>query len=398
MLNSGLQPIALRTDVSTNSIRLDWFCGFLMIFVIATRMYTAGEAYFQDGIKHIQNITDGILVIQVPGYWLFNAFVSNFSDYANTIEVINLIFSVFGAIIFYQVALLLAQTTLARLSTLAYVSIFYVWFAGNIHSTYASQIMFPIAVFWMVLLHAKTGSFSYIFLACILFSLGAGFRPSDGFLMLPFLMFYCFNHLRFRELVYCFFITSVVCLAWLIPTELEYRKIGESLLDMLGYTSKLTQEISPLKAGFSYRSMANVARVVLPFVAAFWLILPLIFLISLRKLDETNNLLILWIVPGLLFFLLYYMGPAPYLNFLTAAVILLALNNAAKLRSDRIARILFAACFVWNVSVFLVFVPIPGTSVLTQAVNVYVGTYTKYGIQNKQRANLSKVVDPDKPF
>ena len=398
MLNSGLQRIPLRTDFSTSSIRVDWFCGLLMMFVIATRMYTSGELYFQDGVKHVQNIADGILVIQVPGYWLFNAFISNFSDYAIAIETVNVLFSVFGAIIFYQVALLLAEITLARLSALAYVSIFYMWFAGNIHSTYASQIMFPISVFWMLLLHAQKGRFAYIAVACILFSLGAGFRPSDGFLMLPFLMFYCFIHLRFRELLYCFFITSVVCLAWLIPTELEYRKIGESLLDMLGYTSKLTQEISPLKAGFSYRSAANVARVVLPFVVAFWIIIPLMFWPALRKLDEINKLLLLWIVPGLLFFALYYMGPAPYLNFLTAAVVLLALNNAAKFKSEKVARVLFAGCFVWNLSVFLLFTPIPGASVLTQAVNVYVGSYTKYGIQNQQRANLSKVVNPDNPF
>ncbi len=398
MLNSNLQPIALRTDISASSLRVDWFCGFLMIFVIATRIYTSGELYFQDGVRHVQNISDGILVIQAPGYWLFNAFISNFSDYANAIHIMNVLFSAFGAVIFYQVALLLAETSLARLSTLAYISIFYMWFAGNIHSTYASQIMFPISVLWMLLLHAQKGRFVYIVIACILFSLGAGFRPSDGFFMLPFLMLYCLLHLRVREILLVFLITSAVCLAWLIPTELEYRKIGKSLLDMLSYTSTLTKDVSPLKSGFSYRSMGNIARVVLPLFVALWIITPLIFSMSLKKLNEVNTLLILWMVPGVLFFALYYMGPAPYLNFLTAPVLLLALNNAAKFRSQKVVRVLFAGCFVWNFSFFLLFTPIPGNSVITQAVNVYVGSYTKYGIENKQRATLSDVMSPYSPY
>lgn len=258
--------------------------------------------------------------------------------------------------------------------------------------------MFPVAVFWMVLLHKQQGNFIYIAIGCILFALGTGFRPSDGFLMLPFLMFYCLLNLQFREILYAIIIVSVVCLAWLIPTELEYRKIGQSLFGMLSYTSELTDTVSPLKAGLSYQAMANIARVVLPFVAAFWLIFPLIFRLSPTNFDQIDKLLVLWIVPGLLFFLLYYMGPTLYLNFLTAPIILLALNNAVRFKSGKIAQMLFTGCFVWNFGFFMLYMPIPGASVFTQVINIYVGSYTDYGIANQQRTNLSKVVNPDKPF
>jgi hypothetical protein len=98
----------------------------------------------------------------------------------------------------------------------------------------------------------------------------------------------------------------------------------------------------------------------------------------------------LWITPGACFLLLIYMSDAPYLNFLTAAALLLAMAEV-QLRGGALGRLLLACCIAWNVAFYLQFRPLPGNSLTADVVNIYSGKYTWYGVKNRWQTNLSEV-------
>jgi hypothetical protein len=90
-------------------------------------------------------------------------------------------------------------------------------------------------------------------------------------------------------------------------------------------------------------------------------------------------MLVVWIVPGALFFTLSYISDAPYLDFLTAAVLLLAVDAPRML----------GVTALWNAVVFLGFSPTPSHRLAVNAWNSFVGNCTSYGIEHRLHRNLS---------
>ena len=73
-------------------------------------------------------------------------------------------------------------------------------------------------------------------------------------------------------------------------------------------------------------TLANPVRYVLPLVG-FWPVLGLVFGNTFRNWSDWRvKSLLIWIAPGSLFFILILMACAPYLNYLTAAILLLAVS------------------------------------------------------------------------
>ncbi|MHB8304116.1 MAG: hypothetical protein ACYDC6_15065, partial [Acidobacteriaceae bacterium] len=138
----------------------------------------------------------------------------------------------------------------------------------------------------------------------------------------------------------------------------------------------LAWQVSPLLAGINARTIANILRVVLPLLAAFWMLIPAIFLS--RKSVE-SWIAFLWIIPGLAFFLLIYMADATYLTFLAGGIILLA----ALTKNQRIATLLLFLCFAFNSLLFLGARPLVGNGRAVLAINFYVVKYCNYGIRHQ---------------
>ena len=111
----------------------------LAIFTLATRLVFHGPVYFADGPAHVQSILDKVYVIQPPGYWLFNHTAGLFGDPTLAISAMNILFSVAGVVVFYLAACFFCGRRVAFTAALAYSCIFFLWFAGEVHSTYASQ-------------------------------------------------------------------------------------------------------------------------------------------------------------------------------------------------------------------------------------------------------------------
>jgi hypothetical protein len=105
----------------------------------------------------------------------------------------------------------------------------------------------------------------------------------------------------------------------------------------------------------------------------------------------------LWIIPGASFLLLSYMSDAPYINFLTPAFLLLGMMELDRAR-PRWRNATLTLCIAWNLCFFLFFAPIRTRSVAIDAMNVFAGKYTYYGIKNRWQPNLSALHDRNDPF
>lgn len=183
-------------------------------------------------------------------------------------------------------------------------------------------------------------------------------------------------------------------MGWLVPTYFAYSKASAwGVGKAVSYVPHILTIVSVLHDGVTRQSMANVLRYWVPLFAAFW---PLVYALmcSLKRINEERIFwLWLWIVPGSLFFNLLYMADATYLNFLTAAIVLLAL---IVLDGKRQAVPLLATCLAFNMLLFLFFVPLPSRKLPVEILDAYVGKYTLYGIRHQWWPNLGVLMSQGK--
>jgi 4-amino-4-deoxy-L-arabinose transferase-like glycosyltransferase len=333
-----------------------------------------------------------VYVIQPPGYWLFNRIGGLFPDPVAAISALNIISSVIGVVVFYSTALFFTGRRNAFLAALAYSSIFYIWFSSEVHSTYASQALFPVATFCALLHYERNKASWLLWQAAAIFAVGAGLRPSDGVFLMPMLVYYSAVRLPRKRAVLFLGLTLVLCLAWIVPTCMAYHQsLGrvpgldqtqEGVQEgIIAYVRRLLAQRSIL-TGVNAGSIANVARYVLPLSVAFWPVLAAALLNLVRNWKDWRiRMILFWIVPGSLFFVFSYIGDAPYLVFLSAAILLLAVG----------APRMMAVASAWNFVLFLSFIPIPSQRLLPSVLNCYVGKDTRYAIQHQWQPRLSRV-------
>ncbi len=362
----------------------EWYPWLLGVVVFAARAFTSGPAYFADGPEHLEAVWARSFVIQPPGYWLFNRGAGLFRDPELAIAVFNWLCSAAGVVALYFCARLLMGPRLAKWSAALYGAVFYAWFSGNVHSTYASQLLFPPLFFYFLLLHREGGRFAHLIAATFILGVGAGLRPTDGVFLMPLFLYYLARSVSRREFVYCLLMTAGFGLLWIVPTVLAYRKTDEEILIWIVRPWLFTRPPTEV--------VANSARFFIPLTVAFWPLMPSVA-VSLRRDDEITKLLWLWVIPGATFFLAIYMSVAPYLDFLTAAVVLLGSRELAR-RKVAWAHALLAISIACNLVVYLTLSPIPSRRLVTNVFNAYVATYTRYAVRNQYWVVLAHLHDP----
>lgn len=353
----------------------------LALYVLVTRLLCRGSVYFSDGPSHVDAILTRTYIIQPPGYWLFNRIAGLFPTPELTISALNILFSVAGILVFYFTALLFTSRRNAFLGAFVYANISYIWFSGEIHSTYASQILFPVAVFYTLVRYERSRQRWLLYLAAALFALGAGLRPSDGAFLIPMVGYFAVSRLGWKDTLRLSALVCALCLCWIVPTWLAYRESQDGIMGAFNYVNEIVR-VKSLLSGINKYSLANVVRYVLPLFIAFWP-LPFTALTNIvRNRDQWHiRMLLFWIVPGSLFLTLVLTAHATYLNFFTAAIVLLGLNAPRRM-------LLTAAS---NIVVFLAFVPIPSHKLVVNVWNCDIGSYTLYAIRNQWQPNLSTV-------
>ena len=361
------------------------FCLGLFAFVLATRALTSGTVYFGDGPAHLAAIQNGTFVIQPPGYWLFNRVGGLFPDPARGLLVFNWLCSGVGAVAFYLVCRRLTDGRTAKLGALLYSSIFFAWFSGNIHSTYASQLCFPVLMLLFMMRYEEHPRKLLVAAIAICFALCAGFRPSDGVFLAPALLYWVFRTLSFRQTMFCLGTAFVACLLWFVPNSIAlHRYAGES------HSSQLEKVATGaiVFGRINEYTASNGLRYFLPLTLSLGLLLP--FIVSAR--GKAAPLLWVWVTPASLFFLLVYISDAPYLNCILPALVLLALMGVEQKLRPFLRPALIVAMIVVNLSFYLFFRPLPSElqpRLAVLLVNKDLGMYTRYAVKNRVMIRIS---------
>jgi hypothetical protein len=295
---------------------------------------------------------------------------------------LNQIFSALGVAVFFMLCRKLdLDRKMAWAASICYASIFFVWLAGDIHSSYASQVLFPPLLVYLFLAYRDRASVFRLLACAACFALGSGLRPSDGTFLTPLLAFLALKFVKgWRPRLLLISVTASLCLAWYLPGQAASRAAH---IVTFGRYIDTVRPMSVLISGIEPRSIASIVRVVLPLFAAFWMLVPTL---ALSRDQFANRLLAVWIAPGLLFFLLVYMADPVYFTYLTAAVVLLA----ALSRKQTMALGLLLLCAVFNVSLFFYARPIQSNNRIDQALNFYVVKYCRYGVQHEWKSTIGR--------
>lgn len=365
-----------------------FYPAMLAVFVLVTRVLCRGPLYFGDGPSMVKSIFDKTYIVQPPGYWLFDRTAGLFSNPVLAMTTMNILFSVAGVVVFYYAACFFASRNSAVVAALAYSCTFYIWFSGEVHSTYASQILFPVATFYMLLRYDRDRAGWNLWLAALLFAVGAGMRPTDGVFLLPMVLYFAAFRMPRKQALQFLALCAVLCLGWVVPTLLAYKNSAYWSLHHRSqeYVGSVVR-IQSIVNGIHIYTVANFVRYLLPIFVGFWPILGVALRNTIRKrYDWRMKAIALWIFPGSLFFVVCLISLPPYLNFLTAAILLLAVSAQRRM----------AITAVWNAIVFLALAPVPSHNLAVNVANSFVLRCTRGGIQQRYNATLSDLQHIDR--
>jgi hypothetical protein len=351
------------------------FSACLGIGVLMLRAATSGPAYFGDAIVHLNAIANHTYVIQPPGYWLFNRIGGLFPNPEHGILIMNWCFSALGCMVFYGCARRLVRPPLAELGALLYATVFFAWFSGNIHSTYASQLFFPPLTFYLMLRYREDQRAVWICAVAASFALGAGFRPSDGVFMTPLLLLF-FLRLPRKQQVLLVVLVAVFCLGWLIPNQVaQHRYHPDTAQGQLGRVA--TGAI--LLGKLNVYAVSNAIRFFLPLGLALGPAAVFMF----RAPAPIRLWLWAWVLPGSMFFLLLFISDATYMDCLLAGFILLCLAGMNTLENRRVAFAVLSCSILINVAFYLGFRVLPLNNKVYAIVERDLGNYSLYAVKHQ---------------
>jgi Dolichyl-phosphate-mannose-protein mannosyltransferase len=366
------------------NLRAPIFSACLGIGVLIVRAITSGPAYFADAFRHLDAIANHTYIIQPPGYWLFNRIGGLFPNAEHGLLIMNWCFSALGCMVFYACARQLVRSPLAELGALLYATVFFAWFSGNVHSTYASQLLFPPLTFYLMLRYREDKRTVWVCAVAVSFAVGAGFRPSDGAFMGPLLLLF-FLRLPRRQQVILVLLTIVVCAAWMIPSEIARRQAPKGYMDAHSYPDSPQAMLGRVATGailmgkVNLYTVSNALRFFLPLAVALG---P-----SAVYMFRTRNVIALWlwawVIPGSLFFLLLFISDAPYLDCLLGGFILLCLTGMARSESRRVALAVLTCSILINVLFYVGFRPRPPRNNLYAIAEKDLGDYSLYGVKHQ---------------
>jgi Dolichyl-phosphate-mannose-protein mannosyltransferase len=356
-------------------LRAPIFSACLGIVVLIVRAITSGPAYFADAFRHLDAIANHTYIIQPPGYWLFNRIGGLFPNAEHGLLIMNWCFSALGCMVFYACARRLVGSPFAELGALLYATVFFAWFSGNVHSTYASQLLFPPLTFYLMLRYREDKRTVWVCAVALSFAVGAGFRPSDGLFMGPLLLLF-FLGLPRKHKAILGLLAVVVCAAWLIPGEIARRRYypdtSQAELDRVATGAILLGRVN-------LHTISNALRFFLPLAVALGPAAVFMF--------RTRNAIALWlwawVLPGSLFFLLLFISDAPYLDCLLGGFILLCLTGMARSQSRQVAVAVLTCSILINVLFYVGFRPRPPRNNLYAIAEKDLGDYSLYGVKHQ---------------
>ncbi|HEY2469680.1 MAG TPA: hypothetical protein VGI45_17815 [Terracidiphilus sp.] len=294
----------------------------LVLLTLILRIVSRSGPYYSDASRHAHAIESGLLVIHPPGYFLFNVtglFLSHLLrvSAADALQILNVAFSAAGAAVFYLLVSRLTSIPSPFWLSLAYICSPIVWFAGDIHSTYAAMTFFaPLLILVML-------GESRLILGCMIWAVMTGFRQSDGFFVLPWMLY---EALRFGWKERLIGVSAAIPLVavWWIPTAARYRS---GLLSPIRYSGDQVNGLAQgvLTGQFNIHAAVNAFHATSGMIMIWGVLTPLVCLGAIASVrNPLARSMTIFVAPGVAYCLLYFISDALYLAYAAAAGMILA--------------------------------------------------------------------------
>ena len=376
----------VTAESSTGLLR--WWPLLIGLLTLLSRFCFRSDAYYVDGPRHVAAILSGTVLIQPPGYFLFGEtgrLLVRFggASPSEALFLLNAVFTAAGAAVFSLLALRFFAARLAVLLSLFYGLSVTVWFDGEIHSTYAAMTFFVPLLLYVLLVREN------YWLGGGAWALMAGFRPSDGVFVLPFLVWLLYR--KGRRFAWEFALAAVPFVAlWYIPTVEHFGGHWLSPLhsarDQAGFVAN-----GLLVPGIPWaRKIGNLIHIATGMYNAWSIFTPLLFLgLSLRT--ALSRLVLLWLLPGTLFFTLYFFSDSVYLSYMVAPG-LLVIGETLQRFAPRRAVQWVAAGLLLSVGQMIFARPVVPTTMAKAVFNSYLLQYSGWAIRHQYHQRLQDAV------
>ncbi len=222
-----------------------------------------------------------------------------------------------------------------------------------------------------------------------LWALMSGTRPSDGVFVLPCLLVLLVKKPIQTKIV--FLLTALpVALLWYVPTVHHF---GGHLMSPLSAAGTQVHKLANglFVSGVSWRrKIGNLVHIALGALNA-WNILTPFILIGLFTTARISRVVLLWCLPGFLFYVLYFFSDSTYLAFMIAPGLLaggLILQQLSKKR----ASLVLACAIVFSVVQMIAMRPVSVTGAGTAILNAYSLKYSDWGLKHQYAARLADLI------
>lgn len=296
--------------------------GILLLLTLMSRWASRSLPYFVDGPEHAKAIQVGTLIIQPPGYFLFELtglMVSKLFHVSPSasLSIVNIMFGVSAVLVFYFLSTRFFDLQHSFMLSLAYAASPLVWFVSDIHSTYAAMTFFAPLLFLLV--EAE----NHFVLGCLAWSFMAGFRPSDGVFVVPWMLYHGMSQ-TWSTRIKGGVVAVAGVLLWWLPTA---KRMGGGFFSPITASRSMASKVAhgPLTSHLSLLSLMNVIRGFSGMLIAWGILLPFLTIgaaILWRRHSAVKSSLI-WMIPGISYFLLYYIADASYFSFCVAPGLLI---------------------------------------------------------------------------
>lgn len=321
----------------------------MVLLTLILRIVSRSAPYYSDASRHIGAIESGRLVIHAPGYFLFNVagfYLSHLLHVSagNSLQILNIAFSAAGSAIFYLLVSRLTAVSSPFWLSLAYLCSPIVWFAGDIHSTYAAMTFFA-----PLLILVVQGENRFIG-GCVIWAAMTGFRQSDGLFVLPWMIYQSFRFTS-RDRIIGTAAAIPMIAVWWIPTATRYHG---GLLSPIRYSGDQAHGLAQgILTGISIHAAVNAFHATSGLIVMWGLLTPLVCLGALTSLwNPLARSMTMFIAPGIAYCALYFISDALYLVYAAAAGMILAEIYPAKWTAKR-KEILYAVALCMS-AIFMV--------------------------------------------
>ena len=296
--------------------------GILLLLTLMSRWASRSLPYFVDGPRHVEAVQDGTLFIQPPGYFLFEftgLIVSKLLHVSPSVSlsIVNIMFGVSAVLVFYFLATRFFDLEHSLMLSMVYAATPLVWFVADIHSTYAAMTFFAPLLFLLV------ETENHFVLGCLAWSFMAGFRPSDGVFVVPWMLYHGIRQ-TWGSRIKGGVVAAAGVLLWWLPTA---QRMGGGFFSPITASKSMASSVAhgPLSSHPSLLSVMNVMRGFSAMLIAWGVLLPFLAIgaVILWHRHSAVKSSLIWMIPGISYFLLYYIADASYFSFCVAPGLLI---------------------------------------------------------------------------